>query len=132
MGKNLWPFIPYTVIPALHGDTSHHRGVNAGIQGFEVNDWMPVPTFVRTGFTTAGMTDNGRGAFGFVSRRSCNDCQLKYRFLQMKKEGDENPSVRIFLLTRESRVDSSPWVDLSPSVVIFLEQIGRDPAYTRR
>ncbi len=41
MGKNLWPFIPYTVIPALHGDTSHHRGVNAGIQGFEVNDWMP-------------------------------------------------------------------------------------------
>lgn len=50
----------------------------------------------------------------------------------MKKEGDENRSVRIFLLTRESRVDSSPWVDLSPRVVIFLEQIVRDLAYTRR
>jgi len=50
----------------------------------------------------------------------------------IKKEGDENPSVRIFLLTRESRVDSSPWVDLSPRVVIFLEQTSRDSAYTRR
>ncbi len=61
LGKNLRPFMLPSVILAPQGMTSHHKGWNEGIQSFEIPDWRPIPTFMRTGFTTAGMTETPEG-----------------------------------------------------------------------
>ncbi len=66
--RSLRPYIPCPVILAPQVMTSHHRGVNAGIQSFELKDWMPIPVFTGTSFheerlNPAGMTDNRLRAF---------------------------------------------------------------------